>query len=362
MMPLLLGPDTLWWKLESLEDEYRRADGHSGYMPYDDHDDREARSGRVDRVRSALFFSGVEARSMLTARLAGIDLSTVIQILLDACKDVAMCWGGSVLAGGAFGATFGTFAGGVGAIPGAAIGAGMGTQIGAWVLGMLGLKALIEDLGTAVPDALRHYEGGLRMAWGPVRRWESAESMGMDGAAHELALGHVVLMTAMLSALLAYLTRSRGNPAAKVRLLQEIRQSPRLGPKVADWVAANEDVLARHPGLKPKERQVMMSQAKPPAEPPMTPSQLRKATGRSGDDQPPPRKPEPPAQPKVTQPNVEASRGVEIVDRRGSPLGEFDRIEGGVLVEEKSAKGLGRLNPRTGLRAQTAESWAERRI
>jgi hypothetical protein len=235
----------------------------------------------------AVSFSGVEAGDMLVARLSGLDLHTVVRILLDACKDVAVCWGGSVLVGGTLGGAFGAFAVGVGAIPGAALGAGLGAQIGAWVLGMLGLKALIEDLGTAVPDALRHYEAGLRMAWGPVRHWECAESLHMDRASHELAQGHVLLMMAMLSALAAYLTRGRGDPAARARILQEIRESRRLGPKVADWVAANEKALARHPGLKPKERQVvMMSQAKPPAGPPMTPSQLRKAAGQAEEGLP----------------------------------------------------------------------------
>jgi len=115
------------------------------------------------------------------------------------------------------------------------------------------------------------------MAWGPVRHWESADSVFMHHASREIAQGHVVLMMAVLSALSAYLTRGRGDPAARVRLLKEIRESPRLGPKVADWVAANEEALARHPGLRPKEQQVVMvSQAKPPAGPPVTPSQLRR--------------------------------------------------------------------------------------
>ena len=287
MMPLLMGLDAVWRTLESLEREHRTAGRRPGFTYHDDFDDQQARSGRLQRVRNALFFSGVAARDMLTARLSGIDLSTVIEVLLNACKDVAVCWGGSVLAGGAVGGAIGAFAGGVGAVPGAAIGAGLGAQVGAWVLGVLGLKALIEDLGTAVPNALRHYEAGFRMAWGPVRHWEDADSIGMDGASHELARGHVLLMMAMLSALAAYLTRGRGDPAARARILQEIRESPRLGSKVADWVAANEEALTRHPGLKPKEQQVMMSsQAKPPAGPPMTPSQLRKAMRQADEDLP----------------------------------------------------------------------------
>jgi len=55
-------------------------------------------------------------------------------------------------------------------------------------------------------------------------------------------------------------------------------------------------------------------------------------------------------------------RGVEIIDPRGAALGEFDRIEDGLLVKEKSAQGLGRIDPRTGQPAQTAESWAQKHI
>jgi hypothetical protein len=285
MMPLLMGLDSLWRQLESLERDHRaEAWQRPGFTYYGNFDDQQARTGRVERVRSALFFSGVEAGHIVAERLAGINLSSVMNILLDACRDVAAYWGGSVLAGGALGGAIGAFGGGVGALPGAAIGAGLGSQVGAWVLGILGLKALLEDLGNALPEALGHYGNGIRMAWGPVRHWESADSVFMDHASREIARGHVVLMMALLGALSAYLTRGRGDPAARTRLLQEIRESPRLGPKVADWVAANEESLARHPGLKPKEQQVvMMSQAKPPAGPPMTPSQLRRAAGNTAE-------------------------------------------------------------------------------
>ena len=55
-------------------------------------------------------------------------------------------------------------------------------------------------------------------------------------------------------------------------------------------------------------------------------------------------------------------RGVEIVDSRGSPVGEFDRVENGLLVEDKSALGLDRTNPKTGLPSQTPETWAQKQI
>ncbi|WP_224725942.1 PrsW family intramembrane metalloprotease [Paenibacillus vietnamensis] len=55
---------------------------------------------------------------------------------------------------------------------------------------------------------------------------------------------------------------------------------------------------------------------------------------------------------------------VEIVDHRGNPLGEFDEIDldNGVFYEDKTAKGLDRINPRTGQPAQTPQQFADKQI
>lgn len=53
---------------------------------------------------------------------------------------------------------------------------------------------------------------------------------------------------------------------------------------------------------------------------------------------------------------------VEIVDKMGKPIGEFDKIEKGLFVEDKSAKGLSTLHPKTGKPLQTAGQWAEKQI
>jgi hypothetical protein len=55
------------------------------------------------------------------------------------------------------------------------------------------------------------------------------------------------MVGAILAALTAYITRGKGNKAV---LLQEIRESPRLGPKIAQWIAENEQRLASHPALQ----------------------------------------------------------------------------------------------------------------
>ncbi|MBC1528735.1 hypothetical protein HB825_05920 [Listeria booriae] len=58
------------------------------------------------------------------------------------------------------------------------------------------------------------------------------------------------------------------------------------------------------------------------------------------------------------------SKEVEIINENGSPLGEFDEIdlEKGVFYEDKTAKGLDVVNPRTGLPTQTPEQFAEKQI
>lgn len=202
---------------------------------------------RLRGLRTALEMSKDKACGILVERLSGINVSMALGVLIAACSDVAVVWGGSVLAGGALGGVVGAFGGGVGALPGAALGAGLGAQAGIWILGFLGLKSLIEDLGSAVPEVLRLYEQGFRTAWGTSGDWgvfDRHDSFRTHDAAREFAQGHVLLIVTMLSALLAYLSRGRADPAAKARILQETRESPRLGPKVCIrrcvWLAGPE--------------------------------------------------------------------------------------------------------------------------
>lgn len=232
---------------------------------------------RVERVRSALNRSGPIAQGMITSRLAGIDLSMIWGILVEACKDIALYYGGSVVVGTAIGGAAGFFVGGAGAVPGAVAGAAAGSQVGLWVLGFLGLKSLAEYMIDALPQAMRHYEQGFRKAWGdppqgnrpgPVNRTPTPPDV--NHAANEFGTGHVLVITALLMGLVAYLTRGRGNKGV---ILQEIRQSSRLGPKVANWVQANEARLLNNPALNPRLRTARTPQAAPKPSTAQTPSQ-----------------------------------------------------------------------------------------
>jgi hypothetical protein len=291
-------------------DEYDRASRlrhRWGSRPLDYDDDWLLRSPhlgwRVDQVRSALRWADAAVARKLAERLAGLEVRTVALALAVACADMALVWGGSVLLGAGAGAALGSLAGGVGAVPGAVLGAGLGAQFGGVVLGLLGLAALAQDLGEGLPQAMRHYERGLKLAWGEPDAVFPEPPDPMQ-AGDEIAKGHVLLIVAVLSALAAYLTRGRSDPAARARILQDIRQSRRLGPALADWVAAHADELMRHPALQPRRQQVTMAAAPArDAGPPVTPSQLRRAKaeaegppggGRPPEPpRPPPRPPEP---------------------------------------------------------------------
>ncbi|WP_338768686.1 DUF6861 domain-containing protein [Massilia sp. METH4] len=213
-----------------------------------------AAGARVDRVREALDQSGPMAKRLVMQQLSGVGLSAVWDILIAACKEIALYYGGSVVAGAVVGGAIGSLALGVGAVPGAVVGTAAGSQIGMWVLALLGLKELAEGLGNMFPAAMQHYERGFREAWGPApdhRRdtWNSSAQPSGNASigAWHMAQGHVILVTAILTALVAYLTRGRGN---KALLMQQIRESRRLGPKFADWVVENERRLIAQPQLQ----------------------------------------------------------------------------------------------------------------
>jgi hypothetical protein len=232
-----------------------------------------SQSSRVERVQRALEQSGDMARRIIAQQLSGIDLSSIWHILIEVCKDMALYYGGSVVAGATVGAVGGAFFGGVGALPGAAAGAAVGSQVGAWVMALLGLKSLIEGMVTAIPEAMEHYERGFREAWGPLPRDERTCSYALAGpeqgnvrhAAFEFANGHVIMIMAILTALMAYFSRGKGN---KALALKEVRESPRLGPKVARWIEENEERLSRHPALQSRRKNAASALEEPAPAPP----------------------------------------------------------------------------------------------
>lgn len=170
----------VWNDLKRKEDQLTWSGGHPGHGEQYDSMGRPAGTsahlggawgydqlGRVNRVRKALHDSGPLAQRMIIERLAGIDLSMIASILVSACQDLALIYGGSTVIGGFIGGVGGAFFGGIGAVPGAAAGAAAGSYVGDLILSVLGLKSLVEGIAEAIPAALRHYQKGIVEAWGP---------------------------------------------------------------------------------------------------------------------------------------------------------------------------------------------------
>ncbi|WP_156176003.1 hypothetical protein [Hymenobacter terrenus] len=57
-------------------------------------------------------------------------------------------------------------------------------------------------------------------------------------------------------------------------------------------------------------------------------------------------------------------RHIELAGLRRESVGEFDgvNLKEKIFIEDKSAEGLIRVNPKTGLSYQTADEWAEKHV
>lgn len=234
------------------------------HAPYSSHLDywnwpAGARLGeRAYRVRDAVAASEAIALRELEAKLSGIGLADIWPVLREICHDVALYVGGGVLAGGVIGAGVGMLVFGAGILPGATAGALVGAQAGNLLLGFFGLKSVVGFMADSLPRAAHAYQAGFREAWGrmPDLGLNSfdAPHFGADfqpgstyHAARDFARGHEILVIALLAGMAAYLTRGKGQLPA---LLAEVRQSARLGPKMADWLEQNADRLVRQPLLQ----------------------------------------------------------------------------------------------------------------
>ena len=200
---------------------------------------------RVTRLRHAIDDSVPLAFEHLQRLLGALSFADVRQVLVTLVRDIALVWCGSVILGGGVGGVIGAFGGGVGAVPGAALGASVGASAGEALLALFGLKALAESMASSMPRALRAYRQGARDAWDdpPFGGADDGhESFRTRQAAWELAQGHLALLQALLTALLALL--SRGG-TARALALHEIGANARLGPAMARWLVAQEDALRR---------------------------------------------------------------------------------------------------------------------
>lgn len=266
---------------------------------------------RVNSVRDAFYRAEWQAAGLLRQRFADIDISSILNELIDVAKQMAMIVAGSVLTGGAIGAGVGAFIGGGGAIPLGVFGAGMGVQVSTMILGVLGLTSIAEFFVEGLPAIADYYVRGITVAWnGPngeegLNPFSQDDHLATDRAAYHIAQGHVEVVVLILGAIVAYLTRGRGN--ANV-LAQEMRASSK-GAQLGQWMLKHEDALKRRPDLQtPSRRKGSLSPAEPP----------QPVSHPSGNDRDTPK----------TKPNTMPLHEVECFKADKMPaskVGEFER-------------------------------------
>ncbi|WP_338583901.1 DUF6861 domain-containing protein [Pseudomonas sp. MAG733B] len=231
--------------------------GYQGGASYRTHFNEPAPSRalnirRISSVRSAFTQAEWEASRLLRQRFADLDIASILNELIGVVTQMAMIVAGSVLAGGAIGAGAGSFLAGAGAIPMGAAGAAMGLQVSTWILGILGLTSIAEFFVEGLPRIGEYYLRGIKIAWNGTRGERGLEpfrqddSSALHSAAHEIALGHVEVVVLLLGAIVAYITRGRGNAGV---LAQEMRAS-RKGARLGEWMLKHEDALKKRPDLQ----------------------------------------------------------------------------------------------------------------
>ena len=225
---------------------------------------------RINSVRSAFIQAEWETGRLLRQRFSDLDIASVLNELIEVVTQMAMIVAGSVLVGGAIGAGTGALFGGVGALPMGAAGAAMGLQVSSWILGILGLTSIAEFFVEGLPRIGEYYLTGINIAWeGPrgeegLNPFSQDDPFAQDRAAHHIAQGHVEVVALLLGAIVAYITRGRGN--ANV-LAQEMRASPK-GAQLAQWMLKHEDALKKRPDLQtagPRKGAVGTQEPAPPA-------------------------------------------------------------------------------------------------
>ncbi|WP_147376740.1 DUF6861 domain-containing protein [Noviherbaspirillum saxi] len=194
------------------------------------------------------------ATSLIRAALPGFDWTgigqTVLNIVRDVAEEVALFVGGGAVLGGVAGAAAGSLAGGIGAIPGAIAGAQAGAALGSKAMLLIGLVSLAQELLKGIVDLAQHFARGFALSWNAANFKDTDTGRyvaDMARAADAFAHGQVALLVAVLSGVTTALMRSQ---AIRSALYKELAGS-KLGPRFAQWVAANEAALHKSPVLQP---------------------------------------------------------------------------------------------------------------
>ncbi|RMU73432.1 hypothetical protein ALP24_01284 [Pseudomonas syringae pv. aptata] len=227
---------------------------------------------RVRCVRRACDLGEKEAANSILKRFSDLDIRSILDEMISAVVDMAMIIIGSALTGATIGGGIGLLAGGIGAFPGATAGALVGVQAGTWILGVLGLASIAEFFTEGLKPIATGYIRGVSTAWnGPRERTGnplssfSDDSMAAQQGAWDIARSHEAVVILLLSAIVAYMTRGRGNARG---LATEMRGSER-GAKLGQWMLKHEEALKKHPDLQTAEprRGALGPQEPPPNSP-----------------------------------------------------------------------------------------------
>ncbi|MDZ3993040.1 DUF6861 domain-containing protein [Pseudomonas sp. Teo4] len=211
---------------------------------------------RVDSVRQAFDQAEWQAAHMLRQRFADLDIASIVDELLVVVRQMAMIVAGSALTGGAIGAGIGVFGAGAGTIPLGAAGAAMGLKVSGWILGMLGLASIAEFFVDGLPRIGEYYLQGIQIAWEGTHGDEGLSAFSQDSpyaisqAAHYIAIGHVEVVVLLLGAIVAYLTRGRGD----ARVLAQEMAASNKGARLGQWMLKHEEGLKTRPDLQVPER------------------------------------------------------------------------------------------------------------
>lgn len=219
----------------------------------------------IDHVRQALALSYPIVLSDLERKLASINITEILPVLLKLVREVVMIMGGSVAMGAGIGGAVGSLAFGAGALPGAAVGGSIGLEVGNIILMALGLASIAEYFCQNAGPCVMNLYHGLVIAW---HAEEGLKPPGLDPtggsaamiqerterAARQLASGQEQLVLLLLTAIVAFLMgRYSWNAGESVATRSFRLRSEITNKEFAEWLARNEQQLLKMQELQPKE-------------------------------------------------------------------------------------------------------------
>lgn len=227
---------------------------------------------QIDHVRQALTLSYPIVLDDLTRKLASINITEILPVLLKLVREVVMIMGGSVAVGAGIGGAVGSLAFGAGALPGAAVGGSIGLEVGNIILMALGLASIAEYFCQgAAPCAMNLYHG-------VVTAWHAEDGLkppGLDPtggsaamiqerterAARQLASGQEQLVLLLLTAIVAFLMgRYSLNAMESVATRSARLRAEITNKEFAEWLGRNEQQLLKLQELQAKDPPPLKSQ------------------------------------------------------------------------------------------------------